>query len=353
MAESYPRELPVTVEDAGTRLDHFLVAQLADVSRARVQQLVDEGKITVNSKAAKPSLRLKGKETITIHGPVELPPLRAFAEDIPLDVVFEDADLAVINKAAGMVVHASNGSSEDPRNRGTLVNALLHRFKKLSSGGGDLRPGIVHRLDKDTSGLLIVAKNDRTHRKLAEMFSKRTVDKRYTALVHGWPSKDSGTLNIPIGRDRSNRARMTTRGDEARDAVSHYTVLEKIDSRYGKFSLVEVKIDTGRTHQIRVHMASLKHPVVGDTLYGAPQVLSPLTRDRQRYGHSVSTRVEAKKAELRKKKGAENSTLELGRNFLHSTSLRFTHPKSGEELAFSSQLPEELDQLLQKLRKSA
>jgi 23S rRNA pseudouridine1911/1915/1917 synthase len=304
----------------------------------------------VNDKPAKASLRLKGTESIFLLGPAELPPLKAFAEDIPLDVVYEDEELAVVNKPAGMVVHASNGSGDDPRNRGTLVNALLHRMKKLSKGGDELRPGIVHRLDKDTSGLLIVAKNDRAHRKLSEQFSKRTIDKRYIALVHGWPAQEHGTVNAPIGRDRSNRARMSTRGDNSRDAVSHYTVLEKIDSRYGKFALVEVKIDTGRTHQIRVHMASISHPVVGDTLYGASAALSPLTRARQRFGHSVSTKAEAKRAALRKKKGAESLTLELPRNFLHSTAVHFTHPKSGKELKFTVPLPGDLSDYLASLK---
>jgi 23S rRNA pseudouridine1911/1915/1917 synthase len=155
MVEKFPQEVTVAAEDAGLRLDQFLASQLGDVSRARVQQLLQEGKVTVNDKPAKPSLRLKGTEKISLLGPLELPPLKAFAEDIPLDVIFEDAELAVVNKPAGMVVHASNGSSDDPRNRGTLVNALLHRMKKLSKGTDELRPGIVHRLDKDTSGLTV------------------------------------------------------------------------------------------------------------------------------------------------------------------------------------------------------
>ncbi len=352
MRDRYPQNLAVAADDAGTRLDRFLAARLDDVSRARVQQLVEEGKIVVNGKSAKPSLRLKGTETVAVLGPVELPPLKAFAEDIPLDVVYEDRDLAVINKPAGMTVHAVPGSTDDPRNRGTLVNALLHRFKKLSSGGDDLRPGIVHRLDKETSGLLVVAKSDSTHRKLARGFADRKVDKRYTALVHGWPKSDSATIDAPIGRDRSNRTRMSVRGDGARDAVSHYRLLERIDSRFGKFSLIEVKIDTGRTHQIRVHMASLGHPVVGDTLYGAPAVLSPHTRERQRFGHSVSTRAEAKRAELKKRKGADAGVLQLDRNFLHAASIQLPHPSTGRELSVNVTLPKELSEFLGKLRES-
>ncbi len=352
MRERYPEEHAVTVDDAGLRLDQFLVSCLDDVSRARVRQLLEEGKIVVNGKMAKASLRLKGTETIALLGPVELPPLKAFAEDIPLDVVYEDNDLAVINKPAGMTVHAVAGAGDDPRNRGTLVNALLHRFEKLSKGGNDLRPGIVHRLDKDTSGLLVVAKNDSTHRKLARLFADRKVDKRYMALVHGWPKSDTGTIDAPVGRDRANRARMSIRGDNARDTVSHYKVLERIDSRFGKFALIEVKIETGRTHQIRVHMASLGHPVVGDALYGAPAVLSPHTRERQRFGHSISTHAEARRAELKKKRGSEPGVMELDRNFLHAASIRLPHPRSGEELSLSVALPEELGRFLDSLRES-
>jgi 23S rRNA pseudouridine1911/1915/1917 synthase len=352
MPKRYPRNFTATGDDAGTRLDQFLVAHFDDVSRARIQQSLEQGNIEVNGKSAKPSLRLKGTETIVVLAPLELPPLRAFAEDIPLDVAYEDEDLAVINKPAGMTVHAVPGSSDDPRNRGTLVNALLHRFKKLSTGGDELRPGIVHRLDRETSGLLVVAKNDSAHRKLARLFADRKIDKRYTALVHGWPKADCGTIDAAVGRDRANRTRMSIRGDSARDAVSHYKVLERIDSRFGKFALVEVKIESGRTHQIRVHMASIGHPVVGDTLYGAPAVLSPNTRERQRFGHSVSTRAEARRAELKKRKGAEPGILELDRNFLHAASIRLPHPRNGRQLALYAALPEELSQFLEKVRES-
>jgi len=272
--------IDVLSEDAGVRLDQFLVSRLPEVSRVRVQQLLEQRKILLNGSSAKPSLKLKGGERIEIVGQVQPAPLRAVAEDIPLDVAYEDRDVAVINKPAGMLVHAGAGTGDDPRNRGTLVNALLHRFGALSEAGGDVRPVIVHLRGKDTSGLLIVAKNDLAHRKLSEQFSGREIGKRYLGLVHGWPKAETGTVSAAIGRDRLHRMRMTTRGTQGRPAVSHYKVLERIASPYGRFALLEVKIETGRTHQIRVHLSSIGHPIVGDTLYGAPQALSPhsLTR---------------------------------------------------------------------------
>jgi 23S rRNA pseudouridine1911/1915/1917 synthase len=322
------QQFNVEEEDVFTRLDHFLVSRLPDVSRARVQALIDDGKILVDGKASKPSYKLRGGETIEVCGEYQPPPLRAIAEDIPLDVVYEDDDLAIVNKPAGMMVHAGAGPTEDARNRGTLVNALLHRFRALSEVGGDLRPGIVHRLDKETSGLIVVAKNDLAHRKLAEQFSSRKVKKKYIALVHGWPKKLKGTINSPIARDVSRRTRMTTRGPGGRDAVSHYQVVEKVESVYGKFALVEVKIETGRTHQIRVHMASLGHPVVGDNLYGAPGEL--------RVPKAV--------------KGIASKIPSLNRNFLHAASLELQQPRTGKPLTFTSPLPDELQAFLEGLR---
>jgi 23S rRNA pseudouridine1911/1915/1917 synthase len=192
--DTFPKTLLAKAEDAGKRLDQFLVSQIADTSRARVQQLIDQEKVLVNDAAAKASLRLRGGERIAILGDVKVPPLRAMAEEIPLDIVYEDDDLAVVNKAAGMMVHAGAGATEDERNRGTLVNALLHRFGQLSGVGGDMRPGIVHRLDKATSGLIVVAKNDEAHRKLSAQFARRVVKKTYIALVHGWMKQDRGTI---------------------------------------------------------------------------------------------------------------------------------------------------------------
>ncbi len=260
------------------------------------------------------------------------------------------ATLAVINKPAGMLVHAGAGTGDDPRNRGTLVNALLHRFGALSEAGGDLRPGIVHRLDKDTSGLLVVAKNDLAHRKLSEQFSGREIGKRYLGLVHGWPKAETGTVSAAIGRDRLHRMRMTTRGTQGRPAVSHYKVLERIASPYGRFALLEVKIETGRTHQIRVHLSSIGHPIVGDTLYGAPQALSPHSLARELAGAPISLRTEAKKA--RSKPAAAERVLALPRNFLHSAEIEFTHPRTGKRLRFQAPLPADLEQFLRRLRRS-
>lgn len=316
--------LTVTADKAGKRLDQFLALELPDVSRARVQQLIAQKKVLVDSLPAKPSHKLRGGEQLQVIGAVQSPPLRAIPEPIPLDIVYEDDDLAIINKPAGMMVHAGAGATEDARNRGTLVNALLHRFGKLSGVSGELRPGIVHRLDKATSGLLVVAKNDASHRKLAVQFAARQARKNYIALVHGFLKQDGGTIRSPISRDPVRRTRMTTRGNSGRHAVTHYKVLRRIDSQYGKFTLLNVKIDTGRTHQIRVHLASVRHPVVGDTLYGAPADLQTRTR-----GHRGS-----------------GKPLSLGRNFLHSTSLELSHPRDGRNLAFSCALPGELDAFL-------
>lgn len=335
MSENPPSSPPelqnitVGAEHAGTRLDQFLASQLPDVSRGRVQQLIEQDKVRVDGNAAKASHRLRGGETVAISGRVQLPPLRAFPEAIPLDVIYEDDDLAVINKPAGMMVHAgaaAAGDDEeeaDPRNRGTLVNALLHRFRALSTVNGQLRPGIVHRLDRDTSGLILVAKNDSAHRALAAQFSRRKVRKTYIALVHGWPERDRGTITAPISRDRQRRTRMTTRGPEGREAITHYRVVRRFSSEFGKFALVELNIETGRTHQIRVHMASVGHPVVGDTLYGAPREIRP---------RNVSV-----------------APLVLGRNYLHAAAIELVHPRLSTPLVLSVPVPEELEHFSQRL----
>ncbi len=339
MPERAPITITVSADAAGQRLDQFLVAQLPDLSRARIQQLLRDGNALVNGLPAKPSLKLRGGEQITVtSGPP--PPLRAIAEDIPLDIIYEDADLAVINKPAGMMVHAGAGATDDERNRGTLVNALLHRFGELSEVGGEVRPGIVHRLDKETSGLIIIAKNDVAHRKLAQQFSKREIKKRYVALVHGWPAKDRGTINLPISRDQVRRTRMTTRGSSGRSAVTHYEVRERIDSSYGKFTLLDVRIETGRTHQIRVHMASLGHPVVGDTLYGAAKELK---RNASRPSKKAAD------SALAGKISGPPAVLQLHRNFLHAAAVGFQQPRTRELLQLEAPLPEELLAFLEHL----
>ncbi len=326
----YPVEFTVAAEYVSKRLDHFLVAHIPDVSRARVQEMIEQGTVLVSGEGEKASYKLRAGDTVQVLGPAERPPLRAIPEEIPLDIVYEDDDLAVVNKPAGMMVHAGAGATDDERNRGTLVNALLHRFEKLSDVGGEVRPGIVHRLDRDTSGLILVAKNDVAHRKLAEQFSSRVIKKKYVALVHGWPKQDSGTVDAAISRDAVRRTRMTTRRSGGREAVSHWHVLERVDSPYGKFALIEVKIDTGRTHQIRVHMSSIGHPVVGDTLYGAPRELR----------HAVPKRQIAP--------GAHALTLE--RNFLHAATIEFRHPRTGETMSLSRELPVDLADFLGLLR---
>jgi 23S rRNA pseudouridine1911/1915/1917 synthase len=259
-----------------------------------------------------------------VLGEAQRAPLKAIAEEIPLDIVYEDDDLAVINKPAGMMVHAGAGASEDARNRGTLVNALLHHLQSLSGVGGELRPGIVHRLDKETSGLILVAKNDESHRKLSAQFAAREVKKKYVALVHGWVKKDSGTLSQGISRDPVRRMKMTTRIEGGRTAVTHYRVVRRLDTKYGKFTLLDVKIDTGRTHQIRVHVSTMGHPIVGDTTYGAPKQVR-----------------------------GKNAVTVLSRNFLHAAELEFKHPRTGETVSLKSELPKELREFLGKVEGDA
>jgi 23S rRNA pseudouridine1911/1915/1917 synthase len=324
----------VLPESKGQRLDQFLVAQLDGVSRSRIQLLIDQKDVLVNGLVEKASLKLRGGERIDITGEPHPAPLKAIAEDIPLDLIYEDADLAVVNKPAGMMVHAGSGQNEDERSKGTLVNALLFRFKALSSTGGDLRPGIVHRLDKDTSGLIVVAKNDRAHAALAELFSSRQIKKTYIALVQGKVERAKGTINASVGRDPLRRTRMTTKPmDNARTAVSHYEVVKRFANRFGKFTLVRVRIETGRTHQIRVHMASIGHPVVGDTLYGGAGQLTD----------QVASQAATSKAARRK---SDPEKLRLGRNFLHSARLEFVHPITKKLLQLEAPLPAELEAFL-------
>jgi 23S rRNA pseudouridine1911/1915/1917 synthase len=335
-AEDGVRTFTAEAAAVGMRLDAYLAKAISDISRARVVLLIEGGQVMVDGEPGKGKQKLKGGELIEIEGDPRPAPLNAEPEDLPLTIIYEDDDLAVVDKAAGMMVHAGSGGAE--HNRGTLVNALLHHFGAgLSEVGGELRPGIVHRLDKQTSGLIVVAKNDVTHRKLGEMFSERRLRKVYLALVHGWVKQDEGTITLPISRDVVRRTRMTTRRAGGRSAVSHWKVLERIGfpnggssnrgGAYGKFTLVEVRIETGRTHQIRVHMQALGHPVVGDFLYGAPHRIV-------RIG----------------KPDVEEEALSLDRNFLHAAELEFLHPRTGKLLELRAALPPELVQMLERLR---
>ncbi len=294
--------------DRGKRLDAFLREQLAEFSRSRLQSWIKQERVLVDGQPARASQILRGRESITVD-PAELRPLRAVAEELPLEILYEDRDVVVVNKAAGMVVHAGAGHS-----RGTLVNALLHRFGALSSVNGDLRPGIVHRLDRDTSGVLVIARTDQAHRALARQFHDRQVEKNYLALVHGRVKQSQGRIETPIARDPVRRIRMTTKLTGGRPALTEYRVLE----RFERFSYLDVRIGTGRTHQIRVHLASLRHPILGDRLYGAPQRVEGLPS--------------------------------LNRFFLHAHRLRFRSPSTGEWIGVESPLPGELAACLDVLR---
>lgn len=287
--------------DAGKRLDHFLKEQFPEHSRSLLQEWVKAGHVRVEGGPAKSSLLLRGGERIEIEA-APRPPLRAVAEDLPLTVLYEDDAVVAIDKPAGMVVHAGAGVRA-----GTLVNALLHRFQHLSQTAGELRPGIVHRLDRYTSGVLLVARTDAAHRHLAAQFAGRRVEKTYLALVRGVVLQDSGRITTPIARDPARRVRMTARLATGRAAYSEFRVL----SRFARFTFLEVKIGTGRTHQIRVHLSSIGHPVVGDTLYGAPS--------------------------------KEPDMPLLGRYFLHAWRIRFESPSTLKPVAIEAPLPPELE----------
>jgi len=287
-------------QDAGKRLDHVLQSRLPQFSRARLQDWIKHGHVLVNGRGRRASYVVRAADTVEVE-PADPAPLRATPEQIPLTVLYEDPDVVAIDKPAGMVVHSGAGVHS-----GTLVNALLHRFASLSHAAGELRPGIVHRLDRYTSGVLLVAKNDAAHQRLAEQFASRKVEKTYLALVHGNVKQDRGRIEKPITRDPRQRVRMTARLSRGRAAWTEYHVLR----RFAGFTFLEVRIGTGRTHQIRVHLASIGHPVVGDRLYGAPASVP---------GQPA-----------------------LPRFFLHAHRIRFEQPSTSQPVTVESPLPPDL-----------
>ena len=301
----------VVPEESGTRLDLFLARHMPDWSRSQIRQQIKSGLVSIGSEAV-----YKAGEEVALGDRVAIRAarheLRAVPEDLPLNIIYEDDDLLVVNKRAGMVVHVGAGVKS-----GTLVNALLHHVGKLSTAGGELRPGIVHRLDRMTSGLVVVAKNDLAHRELSAQFKSREVHKTYVALVHGRMTNDRGEISTAVGRDPKRRIRMRPGGIGAREASTRYRLLR----RFRHFTLLEAEPRTGRTHQIRVHLSSIGHPVVGDTLYGAPARLRIETR--------------------------EEKTME--RNFLHAAALELRHPRTQERLAFKAELAPELEDFLKRL----
>ena len=297
-------DFEVLESECGGRIDHFLV-QKTELSRSRLQKLISDDLVRVNGQRVKANHRVNTGERITVELPL-VKPLEAEAEDIPLDIIYEDKDLLVVNKPQGMVVHPACGNEH-----GTLVNALLFHCRDLSGIGGVIRPGIVHRLDKDTSGLLMVAKNDQTHLALAEQIKERSVEKIYLTLVHGRLKEDRGTIKAAIGRHPTDRKKMAVRFD-GREAVTHYEVLEYLKD----YSYLQIKLETGRTHQIRVHMAYINHPVVGDPVY------------------------------------SRSNRFHLAGQFLHAHKLSFIHPATRERMCFTVPLPDELQRVLEHLEKN-
>jgi len=305
-------DLEVPAEHEGARLDRFLAAVLPEHSRSQIQRLIKDGQVTVGGRPCRVSTPVRTGQRVVVEVPAVRPAAPA-AEALPLVFLHEDADLVVVDKPAGMVVHPAAGHSS-----GTLVNALLHHLTDLSGVGGEERPGIVHRLDRGTSGVMVVAKHDRSHAELARQFHDREVEKAYVALV--WGVVQAGRrIDLPIGRDPANRQKMSARARRARSAVTRVTRAEHLRG----VSLVEVAIATGRTHQIRVHLSAIGHPIVGDATYGGvhrrvPPHLKPLAR--------------------------------LARPFLHAARLTFTHPADGRRLTFESPLPGDLQAVLDELR---
>lgn len=296
----------IIAEMENVRLDAYIAQKCENLSRTMIQKLIEDGEILVNGQEKKISYKTKQGDVIEIHIP-EAKEINLKAQDIPLDVVYEDDDIIVVNKPKGMVVHPANGNPD-----GTLVNAVMSLCKGSLSGiGGEIRPGIVHRLDKDTSGLIIIAKNDVAHINLSKQIKDRRVKKIYIALVKGNVSENEATVNMPIGRSTKDRKKMAVRKD-GKEAITHFKVLK----RYGKYTLLELKIDTGRTHQIRVHMAEIGHPVVGDMIY---------SNGKNEFG------VEGQ--------------------MLHAKSLDFKHPITGKQIHLEAELPKYFEEILNKLDK--
>jgi len=308
---------------AGERLDAFIAVRISDLSRSAVRRLIEQGRVTVGGAPAKASYKVKPGDVIAVEIPPAAPTVIA-PEQIPLDIVYEDSDLIVVNKPRGMTTHPAPGSPA-----GTLVNALLARTPDLSGVGGVQRPGIVHRLDKDTSGLIVVAKNDAAHASLQDQIQKRTAGRRYLALVWGDTKFEQAIVDAPIGRHPVDRKKMAviTDGLRARPAVTDLSVVERLSG----FTLLDASLRTGRTHQIRVHCAYLGHPVVGDPVYGGKRTLPARFGVRQ---------------------GAEFDSLldALGGQALHAYRLSFDHPRTGERMDFEAPLPQDMSRLIEWLR---
>ena len=310
----------IQTEHKGKRLDRFLMSAIADVSRTYLQKLIRDGMVTVNDKVSKqPSYALRVGDQVCISFPASLPLETLKPEDIPLDILYEDNHLIVLNKPAGMLVHPASGV-----NSGTLVNALLAHCNDLSGIGGVERPGIVHRLDKDTSGVLVVAKTDVVHRELSVQFEKHTITRQYVAVVCGVPAEVVGTIDAQIARSRRDRRRMTTVNNNGRRAVTHYRVLES----YNRFSLVELTLETGRLHQIRVHLQHIGHPVAGDPIYGGEQ--------RALNDADVLP--------------VKHALIYLKRQALHARTLQFEHPTAHKTIMLSAPKPEDMERLIDALR---
>ena len=293
----------VEKESKGVRLDKFLSSRFPDLSRVFIQSLIEEEKVLVNNKKERASYKVNENDEI-IMMETEVKELDILPQDIPLDIIYEDEDVIVINKKQGMVVHPASGVYEN-----TLVNALLFHCKDLSTINGVKSPGIVHRIDKDTSGLLVVAKNDLAHNELSNQLKDKTMNREYIAIVHGVILENKGNINAPIGRDLNNRIKMAVIKD-GKDAVTHFDVLE----RYRNYTLVHCKLETGRTHQIRVHMSYIKHPIASDPLYGPKQ------------------------------------TLKGNGQYLHAKKLTFIHPSSKEKMTFECELPDYFTSMIENLR---